>query len=103
MLPNPQDCPPGRRQRAFVFAITLLSGLQLASPPLGVGLRKGGVLGTPVPKAAVDKHGYARPRKDDVCLAAESGHWPTVLEEAEAGAVKGRPQGNLWPRIPWAV
>jgi len=91
MFPNSQDRPSGGGQCAFVFEITSAGGLQLAGPPLGVGLGEGGVLGAPVPKAAVHEHGHTRAREDDVGLAAESGYRPTVLEEAEAGTVKGGP------------
>jgi hypothetical protein len=91
MFPNSHDRPSGGGQCAFVFEITSAGGLQLACPPLGVGLREGGVLGAPVPKASVDEHGYMWARKDDVGLAAESGDRPAVLEEAQARAVKGRP------------
>ena len=91
MVPNSQDSPSGGGQCAFVFEITSAGGLQLVSPPVGVGLGEGGVLGAPVPKAAVDEHGHTGAGEDDVGLAAESGHRPTVLEEAEARTVKGGP------------
>jgi len=90
MLPNSQDCPSGGGQRALVFEITLPSGLQFTSPPLGVGLREGGVLGAPVPKAPVDEHGHMSARKEDVGLATESGQRSAMLEKAEPRAVKCR-------------
>jgi len=91
MFPNSHDRPSGGGQCAFVFEITSAGGLQLVSPPIGVGLWEGGVLGAPVPKAAVHEHGHMRAREDYVGLAAESGHRPTVLEEAEARTMKGGP------------
>src|SRR5690348_6158761 len=95
VLPDSQDGPPGCGQRAFVFEIAPTSGLQLAGPPLGIGLRKTGVLGASVPEAAVDEHGHTQARKKNVGLAAEPGHRSTMLEEAEAGTVKGGPQRDL--------
>lgn len=56
-----------------------------------------------VPEAAVDEHSHTHAREDDVGLAAESGYGSAVLEEAKARTVKGRPQGDLWRRVPWAV
>ena len=61
------------------------------------------MLGTPVPEAAIDKHGHALAWKDQVGLATETGDRAAMLEEAEARAVKGGPQRNLWRSIPWTV
>jgi hypothetical protein len=58
------------------------------------------MLGTAVPKTAVDKKRDARPREHDISLASHPGNGANVHAEPQAPTMKRRAQGDLWKRVP---
>jgi hypothetical protein len=84
--------------------ITLAVSLQFRSPILGIRTGAGAMLGTAVPKAAIDKDGDAVPREGDVdtdiSLTSDNGG---VVAKAEASSVQGRAQRHLRLGIATAI
>jgi hypothetical protein len=66
VFPYSKDCPTRLVQQAILFPISLLISLDFGSPKLTVALGPRHVLGTSVPKAAVDEHRDTPAGKDDV-------------------------------------
>ena len=91
VFPDSHHSPSSRSQRAFVCEVTSAIRIKFVSPPLSICLRKGGVLGTSVPKATIDEYGHASAWENDVGLASKIRDRAAVLEEAESGAVQCRP------------
>ena len=70
MLPYTNNQPVTRFETDIRVAIPLLVADKLRSPPIGVGIRPGGMVWTRMPKAAVDEDRNFLPRKDDVDAAS---------------------------------
>jgi hypothetical protein len=66
MLPNPHDAPTGPAQRASYQTVSRLVGRQLLLPEWPVSLRRVGVFGTAVPKAAVHENGDSVAGKSEI-------------------------------------
>lgn len=103
MLPDAQDGPPRCLKGFGVASVAGYIALQLASPPIPVGYRTGGMVWAAVPEAAVDKDSEPNPRKDDIRLAADALNRTAVLPEPHARSVESRSQGDLRRRIPGPV
>lgn len=80
MLPHPYDAPSCGEQRLVCLTIPLDVPVELRCPPGSVVDRAGAVRRTPVPKAAVNKHGYSSVAEDDVGAAAKT--WKDLSVDA---------------------
>jgi hypothetical protein len=87
MLPNPHDFPTGGFERLVIPSIPGYVAFKLGGPIVGVCPRGHPVDRAAMPEAAVDEHGDALGREDDVGPAADT--WrPAVLEKPQAATVK---------------
>lgn len=89
MLPRADDGPPAAAQRARYPAISAPVGRELPLPELRVRLRRRSVKGAPMPEAAVDEHGDAQRREDDVGSDPERTHRRRAVDvESQPPTVK---------------
>jgi hypothetical protein len=100
VLPDADYGPTVLPETSVGFAIPFSVAVELALPPLGVGLWPGAVLGTGVPEAAVDVDGDAGGPKDDVGTGANAWDRSAVDPEADAAAVELGADGALGQRVP---
>jgi hypothetical protein len=87
VLPDPHDRPSGVRQRVVVAPVASDIPIELCLPVVAVGARSRAVLWAPVPEAAVDEHGHARTREDDVGATAKALHGCYALSESIPAAM----------------
>lgn len=100
MLPDPDDEPTVRAQRAVDIAVPLSVSSELRSPVTQVRFRCRPVQRTAMPEATIDKNSYSSPREHDVRAGSATVRLdPEVLPEAQAVAVKPRPQPKLRPGV----
>ena len=103
MLPN-ANAGPACVVKAFIgIAIPGRVSGDLIGPELRVRCGYRVVNGTPVPEAAVEKHGDLSAAKDEVCCATEILEGTSRNSVAEAERVNGRPEGHLWRSVSAAV
>jgi hypothetical protein len=99
-LPHPQDCPTcllGKRGNTNITRPILR---HLLLPPTGVRTteRPRRVFGAPVPEAAINEHGQAPARQNEVWCTTTSD--ATVEPETQAQAVDSRTKSSLGERVP---
>ena len=70
---------------------------QLRCPPLGVVLRRGVVLGAPVPEATIHEDSHLRPRENDIWRTREA---LDAHSEAEPASMKLMPKRYLGLGVP---
>jgi hypothetical protein len=90
--PNPHDDPTCIRETAVGIAIAFDVAFDLCAPPGAIVFGPGSVMGTSMPKAAVDEHGRLRKRKDDVDGSSAALQNSTMEAEAKATPVQFRTQ-----------
>jgi hypothetical protein len=94
VLPHPHDDPSVSGECTIVPRVSFPSGLDLGSPPFGIGLRRDGVLWAPVPEASVDLYRDPRTAQNDVW---STGEVPDVHSESESATVELPPYRKLGP------
>ena len=96
VLPDAQDRPSKRFERAVIPALTFHIPLKLGVPEFLIGRGSGAMVRAAVPEATVDEHGWTRPRERDVGAWRRSAG-PDAI--SIAGAMQERPNGQFGPRI----
>jgi hypothetical protein len=99
VLPDSDNLPAGLLQDPIVPTIARDIAGNLRSPIMRVSLGGPPMFQASVPEAAVQKHAHPRSRKDDVRRTSEIGQRPTMLDEAQAQAMKGRSQSSFRTRV----
>ena len=75
VFPDPDRLPTEGMQPLIGIGISGSIGFDLLAPEIGIALRPGSVLGTPVPEASIDEDGHLRAAENDVSDA------PWLLKE----------------------
>jgi hypothetical protein len=93
MLPDSDNGPAGHFKLTVgvCVALTVASDLRLPIPI--VDPRLVAVVWAAVPEAAIDEHGHARTREDDIDGPAQPVKGPTMDEIAETKPMEGPTQG----------
>lgn len=99
MLPYSYHAPPLLLQQPVGVAISRLVGCELLSPPRRVGMRPPTMLGTAVPKAAVDEHGHFAAGKSDVDGASPLTRHRVDHAVAQTSGVQRSSQRDLRPCV----
>lgn len=102
MFPQPKDAPTSALQAASGVEVSPRIGFKFFDPPLSVGLRNSSVPRASVPKAAVQKHGQALPRKTNVNRPPRDTRNGIRHPEAITGLVQRRSDGEFAGVIPSA-
>lgn len=90
VFPDP-DCLPTECMKPLIcIGISGSIGFDLLLPEIGIALRPGGVLGTPVPEASIDEVGHLRTAENDVCDT------PLLRKERKVKAI-AQPSGMQRP------
>ena len=92
VLPNADGKPSGLSEFTVSVAVAFPVGYDLPSPEFAIGLGPGRVLGTAVPKTAIDEHGNLQAGKNNVSLAAVGGDGAQVDTVAETHAEEDGPE-----------
>jgi hypothetical protein len=88
--PDPDNLPPSLGQTHVRIGVAPTIRLDLASPPVGVGLRPGGMFGAAVPEAPIDEDRNACLCENHVGFAAETTERSQVNPESQPAAMKLR-------------
>lgn len=100
MLPDAND-PPARPLQCRVMApVAFDVGVELPEPPLSIRLGDRPVLGTSVPKAAVNEDGDPFRHKDDVRPHSGDAFDGAVDTETKPQPMQGRANGELGGSVP---
>lgn len=103
MLPDADHSPSGSSEPRVGILVAALVRLDLLTPPVGVGLGPGSMVGAPVPVTAVAEDSDLRPREDDVRPPTESWERWVVDAVAKSAAVQFATKRDLGRRVPAGV
>jgi hypothetical protein len=95
MLPHSDNAPTQTLQKLIRVPIPFRVSAQFRPPPLPILFGHGLVLGTRVPKAAVDEHNHFRAREHDIDCACQLRNYATVKTETQSESMKRRAQLHL--------
>lgn len=102
MLPDTDHFPAEASEDRVSLRVTLAIHGDLLSPPRGVGFGLDAMLGTPMPKAAINEHGDPGLRENDVDAAPRKSWDRMVDAEAQPVSVKQRTEAQLRHCVPSA-
>ena len=88
MLPDPEHRPPEFDEMRVGFSVALHVAGELRTPPGGIGLGCGSVLGAAVPEAPVHEHSELLPWEHDVCAPARESRQHCIHPVAQTPCVQ---------------
>lgn len=100
MFPDSEHLPPEFSEMCVRFPVAFDVAGKLLRPPRRVPLRRGLVIGAPMPEAAVNEHGDFMTRKQDVGSPARQARQDSVDAIAKAPRVEEPPQRPLRICVP---
>jgi hypothetical protein len=98
VLPDPQDAPPVADQTLVGITVTTNVPGKFGRPEASVRLWEGRVLGTGVPKTAVDEDDKTLTREHEIRLPSPVKAERTLNTEPEPASVQLRSEREFWCR-----
>ena len=99
MLPISEDEPASLPQCSVVALIAPTIAIEFGGPVATDVLWHASMLGTPMPKAAINEYSHTLARKDDIGRASEAPHGLHMLPKPHAHAMDRGTNGSLGPGV----